>query len=94
MDHIRQIDSYIKTSEKPVACFFVIAPEFTDESSLLAMQYQVENGVSITLITADELKSVAEAWSSRDSGKLEDPFPLGYMVQPGRLNKELIGGIL
>ncbi len=93
-DHIRQFDSYIKTSEKPVACFFVIAPEFTDESSLLAMQYQVENGVSITLITADELKSVAEAWSSRDSGKLEDPFPLGYMVQPGRLNKDLIAGIL
>ncbi len=93
-DHIKQFDSYIKASEKPVACFFVIAPEFTAESSLLAMQYQVENGISITLITAEELKNIAEAWSSKKSEKMEDPFPLGYMVQPGRLNKELIAGIL
>ena len=28
-DHIKQFDSYIKASEKSVACFFVIGPEFT-----------------------------------------------------------------
>ena len=58
------------------------------------MQYQVENGVSITLITAEELKYIAEAWSSKKSEKSEAPFPLGYLVQPGRLNKALITAIL
>lgn len=88
--HIRQFDGYITAAEKPVACFLVVAPEFSDDSSLTAMQYQVEKQVTITLITATELKAVAESWSARTAGKQEDPFPLGYLIQPGRFNPALV----
>lgn len=86
-DHIRQFDSYIRGSEKPVAGFLVIGPDFTSESSLLAMQYQVENGTPITLITAEELKDIAEAWQKK---KDVSAFPLGYLLQPGRFNPALV----
>ncbi len=89
-DHIRQFDSYIKNGQKKVACFLVIGPDFTAESSALAMQYQVQNGTTITLVTAEELKSLAEEWRSRASGKSLDPFPLGYLLQPGRFNRALV----
>ena len=93
-DHIKQFDYYIKNSEKPVACFFVIGPDFTQESSLLAMKYRVENQTTITLITAKELKTIAETWSSKKSRKQEDPFPLGYLIQPGRFNIQLLDRII
>jgi len=60
--HIKQFDGYIKESEKPVACFLVIGPDFTPDSGPLAMQYQVLNQVTVSLITAAELKDVAERW--------------------------------
>lgn len=92
-DYLRQFDGYIKSSEKTVACFFVIGPDFTPESILLAMQYQVQNGTTVLLVTAEELKEIAEDWSSKGTGKQEDPFPLGYLIQPGRLNKNLLGAL-
>jgi hypothetical protein len=92
-EHIKQFDAYIKGSEKTVACFLVIGPDFTPESSVLAMQYQVESGTTITLITAEEIKTIAEEWSCRNAGKREDPFPLGYLIQPGRFNRALVAAI-
>ena len=89
-DHIRQFSGYIEASEREVACFFVIGPDFTPESNLLAMQYQVERGTTIVLITAAELKEIAEDWSVKGDQKKEDPFPLGYLIQPGRLNRDLV----
>lgn len=88
--HIKQFDTYIKESEKSVACFIVIAPEFTPDSGILAMQYQVQNQVTISLITAKELKDLAELWYKNSAGKQEDPFPLGYLIQPGRFNPALV----
>ncbi len=88
--HIKQFDTYIKEAEKPVACFVVIGPDFTPDSGPLAMQYQVQNQVTIMLITAAELKDVAEKWYANTSGKMEDPFPLGYLIQPGRFNPALL----
>jgi hypothetical protein len=93
-DHLKQFDGYVRSAEKKVACFLVIAPDFTAESSLLAMQYRVENGTTITLITAEELKLLAEKWAVKlaQSGS-QDPFPLGYLIQPGRFNVALVAGI-
>ena len=92
-DHIRQFDGYIKSSERAVACFLVIGPDFTEESSLFAMQYQVQNSTTILLITAEELKEIAENWSAKGTPNQEDPFPLGYFVQPGRFNRALLGAL-
>jgi hypothetical protein len=90
-DHARQFDGYIKQSEKDVSGFLVIGPDFTQESSLLAMQYQVENGTMISMITATELKTLAEAWAAKkDAGA----FPLGYLLQSGRFNPALIAAII
>lgn len=89
-DHIRQFDSYIKNSEKPVAGFLVIGPSFTTESSKLAMEYQVNNSVIMCLITASELKKVADTWSSKSTGTA---FPIGYLLQSGRFNPDLVIGL-
>lgn len=88
-DHIKQFDRYIRNAEKNVPIFLVIGPSFTDNSTSVAMQYMLENETIITLITAKELKALADKWSkSNASGN--DPFPLGYFKQPGRFNIELV----
>lgn len=92
-DHIKQFDGYIKGAEKPVAGFLVIGPSYTGDSSVVAMQYQVQNGVPICLITAEELKTVAEGWSGQKSNSEETKFPLGYLIQTGRFNSALLAGI-
>ena len=91
--HIHQFDAYIKSSERQVACFIVIAPDFTPDSSALAMQYNVMNGTVITLITAQELKQLAEAWSAKTPTRGEEPFPLGYLIQPGRFDRDLVAAL-
>lgn len=92
-DHIRQFDGYIRGADKPVAGFLVVGPSFTEDSSIVAMQYQVQNGVPICLITASELKAVAESWSGQKTKNEETKFPLGYLIQTGRFNPALLGGI-
>lgn len=90
-EHIKQFDGYIRQSEKEVSGFLVIGPEFTPESSLVAMQYQVENGTMISMITATELKSLVESWAGKkDAGA----FPLGYLLQSGRFNPALVAAII
>ena len=84
--HIKQFDRYIGQQEKRVAGFLVIAPSYTDDSQAEAMRYQVEKGIPISLITAAELKSLAEKWAAKDTGA----FPLGYLVLPGRFKPEVI----
>jgi hypothetical protein len=88
-DHIKQFDRYIKNSEKRIPIFLVIGPDFTENSTSVAMQYMLENDTIISLITADELKSLALDWTKKDT-KGKDPFPLGYFKQPGRFNINLI----
>lgn len=92
-DHIKQFDGYIKSAEKPVAGFLVIGPCFTEESGVIAMQYQVQNGVPICLITAEELIGVANSWSSEKKQNAETKFPLGYLLQIGRFNPTLLSAI-
>ena len=89
-DHIKQFDGYIRESGKPLTCFLVIAPKFTDDSQALAMQYKVQNGTAITLITAEELKTIADKWAAQQSSSEERSFPLGYFEQTGRFNPALL----
>lgn len=92
-EHIKQFERYIDTSEKPVSGFLVIGPSFSSDSALLAMQFQVEKGIPITLIKASDLKSVADRWSCRSEKSGSDPFPLGYLLQIGNFNPELLASI-
>ncbi len=92
-DHLKQFQGYIQTSERPVAGFWVIGPDFTPESIAQAMQLTVESGTPVTLIKAADLKEIAERWEKKSGGKTDDPFPLGYLIQPGILNTALVAAI-
>ena len=86
-DHIQQFDGYIRTSDKDVAVFMVIAPEFTEKSVQECVDYMLNNDTQILLITADELKEVAEQWSKKHPGEI---FTLGYFKQNGRFDINLV----
>ena len=86
-DHIQQFDGYIRTSDKDVAVFIVIAPEFTEKSVQECVDYLLNNDTQILLITADELKTVAEQWSKKHPGEI---FNLGYFRQNGRFDINLV----
>lgn len=86
-DHIQQFDGYIKSADKDVAVFMVIAPEFTEKSVQECVDYLLNNDTQILLITADELKALAEQWSKKHPGEI---FNLGYFRQNGRFDRKLI----
>ncbi|MBQ9967140.1 MAG: hypothetical protein IJO88_00260 [Oscillospiraceae bacterium] len=86
-DHINQFDRYIKTAEKEVAVFMVIAPEFTPQSVQECVDYSLNNDTQILLITAEELKTLAETWAKKHPGEI---FNLGYFKQNGRFDMGLV----
>ena len=86
-DHIAQFDRYIKSSDKDVAVFIVIAPDFTQQSIQECVDYSLNNDTQILLITANELKQVAETWTQKHSGEI---FNLGYFKQNGRFDISLL----
>lgn len=86
-DHILQFDGYIRNSDKPVAVFMVIAPSFTDNSIKECVKYSLINDTQILLITADELKEVAEMWHKEHPDEI---FNLGFFKQNGRFDKSLL----
>ncbi len=86
-DHIQQFERYIKTSDKDVVVFMVIAPEFTPQSVQECVDFSLNNDTQILLITAEELKFVAETWAKRHSGEI---FNLGYFKQNGRFDVKLL----
>ncbi|MBQ3088516.1 MAG: hypothetical protein IJC36_02660 [Clostridia bacterium] len=86
-DHIIQFDRYIKSSDKDVVVFMVIAPDFTAQSVQECVDYSLNNDTQILLITAEELKTVAETWSKKHSGEI---FNLGYFKQNGRFDIKLL----
>lgn len=92
-DHVKQFQSYINSSERPVAAFWVIGPDFTPESIAQAMQLTVQCGTTVTLIKATDLKDISERWEKKCAGRTDDPFPLGYLVQPGILNTALVAAL-
>ncbi len=86
-DHIQQFDRYIKTSDKDVVVFMVVAPSFTSQSVQECVDYSLNNDTQILLITADELKTVATMWSKKHKGEI---FNLGYFKQNGRFDIKLL----
>lgn len=86
-DHIHQFDRYIKTADKDVVVFIVIAPDFTPQSVQECVDYSLNNDTQILLITANELKTVAELWNKKHKGEI---FNLGYFKQNGRFDIKLL----
>ena len=86
-DHIQQFDRYIKTSDKEVVVFIVIAADFTPQSVQECVDYSLNNDTQILLLKADDLKKVAETWSRKHQGEI---FNLGYFKQNGMFNINLL----
>ncbi len=94
-DHIRQFDSYMDNAEKPVPIFLVIGPEFTEDSGYEATRYRAEHfDRAITLITAAELKDLAEEWADPENKRREEPFPLGLLGVNGRYSRSQLGNLI
>lgn len=89
VDHIKQFDRYIQNSVKPVSVFMVIGPSFTLDSQKECAKYAMTNDTIILLITAQELKDLAELWRKNHSDDTE-PLPLGVFKQNGRFNPNLV----
>ena len=91
-DHIRQFDGYMDQADKPVPVFIVIGPSFTEESESEAVRYHAQHfDRAISLITADELKLLAEEWSTPENKRREEPFPLGLLATTGRFKRDRLG---
>lgn len=88
-EHIKQFDRYIKNSSKPVSVFMVIGPSFTGDSQRECAKYAMSNDTIILLITAKELKLLAEKWQKIHSDDNE-VLPLGIFKQNGRFNPDLV----
>ena len=94
-DHIGQFDAYINSADKPVPIFLVVAPSYTPDSEAEAVRYHARHfDRNIGLVTAQELKSLADEWSSDDNKRREEPFPLGLLAGTGRFNRERLGKIV
>ncbi|MEX0925777.1 MAG: hypothetical protein WD208_03565 [Dehalococcoidia bacterium] len=91
-DHILQFDAYMEQADKRVPVFLVIGPAFTEDSETVAIRYHAEHfDRNIVLITADELKALAEEWNSSRNRQREEPFPLGLLAASGRYDRRRIG---
>jgi len=91
-DHIAQFHRYMEVSDKPVPIFLVIAPAFTQESEVEATRYHAEHfDRNLVLITAGELKALAEEWTSKDNRNREQPFTLGLFAASGRFDRKRLG---
>lgn len=88
-EHIKQFDRYIKNSTKPVSVFIVIGPSFTADSQKECAKYAMSNDTIILLITAGELKELAQQWAKNHTTDKE-PLPLGVFKQNGRFNPDLV----
>ena len=72
--------------------FLVIAPDFTAESETEAVLYHAQHfDRNIALITAKEVKDLAEEWSSDQNKNRDEPFDLGLLAATGRFNRSRLG---
>ncbi|MFZ5890275.1 MAG: hypothetical protein ACOY0T_04330 [Myxococcota bacterium] len=93
-DCIAQFDRYMNSADKRVPIFLVIAPGFTEESEVEAIRYHAEHfDRNIVLITATELKALADEWASPQHKNRETPFPLGLLAASGRYDRRRLGRI-
>lgn len=91
-DCIAQFDRYMNAADKRVPIFLVIAPDFTEDSEIEAIRYHSEHfDRNVVLITATELKALAEEWSSPQHKNRETPFPLGLLAASGRYDRRKLG---
>jgi hypothetical protein len=73
--HFNQFKRYIRDSPTRVACFLIIVPGVDESAAHMAAKLKIESGTDtdVALITAEDLKWVAEQWLSRGNGETFNP---------------------
>lgn len=89
-DHFNQFKRYIDNEDKRVTLFLVISSSFSDDSISKAYRLKAvsETDTDVGLITADEIKYVAENW--RDYSSKDGDFDLQVFNYTGRLTKDIL----
>lgn len=89
-EHYIQFLRYINKEHKRVNLFMVVAPSFTKESIKKAPRLKADSkrDTDVGLITAEEIKFVAENW--RDYCSTSSKFSLQVFNYTGRLTKETL----
>jgi len=85
----RQFLAYASATDAKVASpMLVVAPAFTEESVAVAHKLKVHcrPGTEVALITADDLKWLAEVWQKRGKGCL----PWEVLAYTGRLTRQVL----
>ena len=73
----------------------MIGPDFTEDSEAEAVRYHAQRfDRNIVLITAGDLESLADEWSSDANKRRDDAFNLGLLAATGRFKRERLGKIV
>ena len=92
-DHFNQFRRYIINSTERVNCFMVIAPEISEKADENAyrLKTQSNSDTDVSLISADDLKWVAENWGAyATNGKFSlDVFNFTGVLDRGSLKKRM-----
>ncbi|VAW41862.1 hypothetical protein MNBD_DELTA03-1240 [hydrothermal vent metagenome] len=92
-EHFNQFRRYIHNSTERVNCFMVIAPEISDKAEENAYRLKTQSGTDtdLSLISADDLKWVAENWRSyATNGNFTlDVFNFTGILDRGSLKKRM-----
>ncbi|MFW6238460.1 MAG: hypothetical protein ACOC5A_04450, partial [Halanaerobiales bacterium] len=88
--HFNQFKRYIIGEKKRVTLFLIIAPAFDDSCINKAQKLKAKSkrDTDVGLITAEELKYVAENW--RDYSSKDSKFNLEVLNYTGRLTKKVL----
>jgi hypothetical protein len=83
--HLRQFKRYIRDSDRRVSCFLIIVPAIADGADYTAQKLKIESksDTDVALITAENLKWLAENWSKSKKG----PFSLEVFNITGVLDR-------
>lgn len=86
VSHVDQFLRYIKGAEERVTVFLVIVPEVAPNARLQAMKLKHRSGTDtdVALITAEDLKYVAETWKDHAG---DAPFNLEVLNATGVLDR-------
>jgi len=87
--HFKQFKRYIRDSIERVSCFLIIVPEIGDNVELKAQRLKVESNkdADIALITAENLRWIAESWTDFSNNNIFDPEVFNYT---GILNRHTL----
>ncbi len=90
--HADQFKRYLRESVKPVSIFLIIVPDIDDKAELQAKRIKIETNTDVGIITAQDLKFMAESWPEvvRLARRPREKFPLQIFNSTGILKRSAL----